>query len=259
MTRPATEDFKIKRSPSVAGLLRVCVFFKNHGYALPPTTGHHAVFCGVKRGLRLTVQPVAYYVFPQGRENAFGMILYAAHVILPVADRHNLAVVALRRNLQTGGEGIVAHHPTVVSAHYELTGQTAVEPVGLQHAARSGYAVEYVGKVLKPCTEHFGNGLMTEADAEDGLSRGILHDDTGQKTRLGGNARSGTEQKLVEWGKVGELELIVAHNRYLRSKLLHEMHEIVSKTVVIVYNGYFHNFAAFPIAALKAPSLLFTS
>ena len=187
------------------------------------------------------------------------MILYATHVILPVADGHYLAVVALRRNLQTGGEGIVAHHPAVVSAHHELAGQSAVEPVGLQHATRSGYAVEHVGKVLKPCAERFGNGLMAEADAEDGLPGGIHLDDVGQKTRLGGDARSGTEQDLVEGGKVGELKLVVAHDRHLRSELLHEMHEIVSKTVVIVYNGYFHNFAAFSIAALKAPSLLFTS
>ena len=105
--------------------------------------------------------------------------------------------------------------------------------------------MEHVAEVLEACAEGLADGLVAEADAEDGLAAGVLADDVEQQAGLRGDARAGGEDYLTELLELRQLELVVAQDGDLRAQFLHQVTQIVRERVVVVDDYYLHCFLHF--------------
>ena len=126
------------------------------------------------------------------------------------------------------------------TTHHDAPGQPLEEGVVAQLRALRGHAVIHFGQVLEACTERLADGLMAQANAQDGLAAGISPDHIEQEAGLRGDARTGAEDDTVEGLQLTERELVVAVHLYVGPKRFHQLGQVVREAVVIVYNDGFH-------------------
>lgn len=167
------------------------------------------------------------------------MELDAADVVVAVTERHDLTFVAEGGYLEAIGEVVSGDDPGVVAAH----GKTIVAVgrafkdgvgVGMGDCALSGDSVENIGKVLKTGTKDLADGLMSQTDAENGLTTGIGADNIKQKACLRRDAWAWTEHNLVERFQLRKLKLVVAKDGDVGSQFLQQMGEVIGERVVVV-------------------------
>ena len=72
----------------------------------------------------------------------------------------------------------------MITPHHDATGKRGEKRVDAQLRAFGSHAVIDIGEIGQPCAEHFADGLVTEADAEDGFAAGIGTDDVQQQSRF---------------------------------------------------------------------------
>ena len=188
----------------------------------------------------LKEKPVLEHLLAVGGEDALGVELDAADVQLLVLEGHDLAFVAEGGDFEAVGETVAADHPGVVASHGDAAGQTGEDGVVAQLGALGGYAVEDVGEVLELGAEDLADGLMAEADTQNGLAVGIGAYDVEQKSCLRGYARTGREDDFAVLLQVGQLELVVAQDGHLSAQGFDQVGQIVGEGVVVVDDDYFH-------------------
>ena len=112
------------------------------------------------------------------------MELDAVDVVGSVVQSHDQSFAAFCRYLQAVGHALTFYNPAVVSSHREAFRQTGKQRrVGKPFHSR-GDTMEHVGQVRQSGTENFGDGLMSQAYAQDGLYSCIMPDDLLQQTGL---------------------------------------------------------------------------
>ena len=105
------------------------------------------------------------------------MELDATHVQCFVAQRHNLPFVANSCDFDTLGQAFARNHPRMIAPNGDVTIDAAEYGVIGYDVTGRGYTVKDVAQILKLSAKGLANGLMTEADTEDGLLTGISTDD----------------------------------------------------------------------------------
>src|SRR5574344_26177 len=169
------------------------------------------------------------------------MKLDAAYVIVFVFEPHNLSFVTFCRNLQTVGKFLFGYHPRVVTAHHNALGQSFEYFIISKLSALCGYSVEHVAEVDQLGTEHFADGLMTEADTQYRFHALISFDDIQQQSCFFWDARTRTNDDFIESLKVSQFKLVISVYRHVSSQFFDKVGEIIRERIVIVYNNYFHD------------------
>ena len=134
------------------------------------------------------------------------MELYAADVQFPVTQCHDLSLIAFGCDLQTGRKTIFADDPGVITSHDDAAGQTAEHFIVAQQGAFCRHAVKDIAQVFQFGAEHFADRLMPQTNAQDRFLARVSLDDVEQQTCLGRDARSGTEEDLIERLQITKLE-----------------------------------------------------
>ncbi len=160
----------------------------------------------------LQEHPVLEHLLPFGGENALGVELYPSDVELAMAQGHDLSFVRNGGDFEAVGETITRDHPRVVAPYGDVGRQACEERVAAHYMTRRCDTVEHVAEVFQLPAKDLADGLMTEADTQDGLVVGIGADDIEQKARLRRDARSWTQDNLTVGFEVGKLELVVAQH-----------------------------------------------
>ena len=107
--------------------------------------------------------------------------------------------------------------------------------------------MEHCAQVGQFAAEHLADGLMAQTHPEYRFASGIVSDDLEQQSGLRGDARSGTEDNLVECVECFQFKLVVAHYAHLCAQFLHQVAEVIGKRVVIVYDNDFHDDACWMV------------
>lgn len=135
-----------------------------------------------------------YFAF--GSEHTLGMKLHAAEVEGAVAQSHESAVGSCGDGFEHGGEAVGRNAPRMIASHSEGIGQPGKQIVRCSGKAGRGDTVAHLRKLMQTRTEDFGDGLMTEADTEDGFAAGVGADDVEQETGLARQSRAGESRIL---------------------------------------------------------------
>ena len=93
-------------------------------------------------------------------QHALRMKLDTMDVILLMTQRHNLAVIAHRSDLQAGRETGPVDHPTMVSTHDQTFGQAFKEIVIAKLCTLRSDTMIHLTQIGQFGTKHFTNGLM---------------------------------------------------------------------------------------------------
>lgn len=185
-------------------------------------------------------EPVVHQYFAFGGKHTLGMKLHAAEVEGAVAQSHESAVGSCSDGFEHGGEAVGRNAPRVIASHSEGIGQPGKQIVRCSGKAGRGDTVAHLRKLVQTRTEDFGNGLMTEADAEDGFAAGVGADDVEQETGLARQSRAGGKQDFVVCFQLLEEKAVVSHDTDFCAEATEEMDEIVDKRIVVVDNNNFH-------------------
>ena len=105
------------------------------------------------------------------------MELQAAQVQAAVAQSHYLPLVAQGDGLEAGGQRGGIHHPGVVASDGEFRRQAGEQVIVRRAAAGGLHAVEDFVEVDERAAESLAEGLLPQADAQDGLLGGVAPDD----------------------------------------------------------------------------------
>ena len=178
------------------------------------------------------IHPVGDYRRPVGGEYAFGMELQAAQVQAAVPQAHHLPFRADGGTFQTRRQRGGIHDPGMVPAYGEYLRQAGEKVVVCGTAAGRLYAVEDFVQVHECAAESLSEGLLAEADAQDGLAHGVAADDFGHQPGFGRDAGPRREQQLVERLQGFGIEAVVAQDAGLRAQRFDEVHQIIERKLL---------------------------
>src|SRR6516165_9918517 len=102
----------------------------------------------------------------------------------------------------------------------------------------AGLAVHELRSAHDVAAERRADGLVSQADAEDGQFAGEVLDERDADARLLRRARARREQNAVGMKRLDFLwrELVVPAHRHLGAKFTHVLHQVVGEGVVVVEN-----------------------
>ena len=185
-------------------------------------------------------QPVSHHLLAVRRQHAFRMKLDTMNIIVLMLQTHDTTIIAYCRNVQAVGESRAVYYPRVVSANLYALVQPVENNIVTKLGARGCHSMIHLRKIGKFGTKRLAYGLMTQAYAQYRLATCILADYIHQQSCLRRDARTRTENNLVETLQFRQLELVIAVNRNISSQLLYQMGQIIGKGIVIIYDYYFH-------------------
>ena len=111
-------------------------------------------------------------------------------------------------------------------------------------------------------TEYLADGLVPQADTQDGLASGIGANHIQQQAGFRGDAGAGRQDDLVKGREVFQREAIVPQNSDRCPQRLHQMGQVIGEAVVIVNDNDMHRAyicSAIKMARRRAFNLLLTS
>ena len=73
----------------------------------------------------LKLYPIQYHHSTIFSKHRFGMELHPPYIMLLVHDRHDIALIILNRDFQIPGQGIMLHHPGVITSGIKLSWDSA--------------------------------------------------------------------------------------------------------------------------------------
>src|SRR5215203_412829 len=180
------------------------------------------------------VQEVGEEMRTGAGEHRLGVELHAPVGQRAVAQAHQRAVVRPGQGLQLLGQGALLHLQAVVAGGLEGVRQAGEDPlVAVAHGR--GLAVHQPGGAVDRGAEGDAQGLMAEADAEQGHG-GAQPEQVEAHPGVLGPAGAGRQHDAV--GLPGQHRLralgVVAQHLHLRSGRRQQLHEVVGEGVVVV-------------------------
>jgi hypothetical protein len=177
---------------------------------------------------------------PMLGQNRFGMELHAFDVECLMADAHDfidIAFLVLRPggHFQAVGQGRLFDHQGMITGR----GERVFEP--LEHADvmvvnLGGLAVHDLLGMDDVAAEGVTDALMAKADTEDRIAAGELHDrlDRDAGFPRGAGARRNHDLVRRQALDVFDRDLVVTHDRHVRSQFAEILHQVVGERIVIV-------------------------
>ena len=145
------------------------------------------------------------------------------------------AVVGLGGDLQAIGHGVALDGQGMVARRLERVGQAAKHPFAVV-AHRAELAVHDIGRAHHLGPEGLGDGLMAQADAEQGNRTGEALDqfetDAGAVGIAGAGRHDNRLGRAIE--QLIDRNRIITLHRNLGAKLPQVMRQIIGKAVIII-------------------------
>jgi len=177
-------------------------------------------------------------------EYAFGVELDAFNGQGAMAQAHDDGSIAVVRggaggDDEVGGQGLLGDDQRVVAGAGEGRFQALEDALAVM-IDRAGLAVHQVRGADHLAAEGLADGLMAEADAEDGDFAGHVTDERHQNAGLARRAGTGREQDAVgaECFDLLNGQLVVAMDFHLGTQFSKVLDEVVGKGIVVVENEY---------------------
>src|SRR5215213_4880529 len=185
----------------------------------------------------LKLQKVCEQAFAFGREDGFGVELHALNFQTSVAQAHYDSVGSRGGDFETVWQALALDDERVVAARVEAV----FEPLeyGLAVVANlGGLAVDWLGRAHDPAAENLADGLVAEADAEDGDVAREVGYQLQRHARVVGHARPRRDDDAVGAYlpfDFAHRDLVVAAHDDLRAQLAEILDEVVRERVVVIY------------------------
>ncbi len=167
--------------------------------------------------------------------DGFRVKLHALDGEMAVTHPHDFAIFGLRGNFQAGRQAVALDGQRVIAHHGVRTGQIG-EHASAVMGDGAGLAVHDLPRPHDLAAKRGADGLMPQADAQNGQSPGEILQHRHGDTRLGGRAGPGRNDDAlgIERRDGFEIELIVAHGVHVLAEFAEILHQVVGKAVVVV-------------------------
>ena len=167
--------------------------------------------------------------------DGFGMELHPPDGEFAVTQAHDLAFRGFGGDFEALGERGALNEKRVVAGGGEALGEV-FEHIGVLVKNGRGLAVHETVGAHDVAAEVVADGLVAEADAEDGFLTGEGLDHVERHARLGGRAGAGRDEHAVgvKGERLGRRDLVVAEDALLHAQLAEVLDQVEGKGVVIV-------------------------
>ncbi|MNS38342.1 hypothetical protein D3C72_705880 [compost metagenome] len=138
-------------------------------------------------------------------------------------------------DLETIGQGVMRHDERMVAGDPQRILESLEYPLP-RMADEGRLAVHHLTGTHHPGAERLSQGLVAEADAENGYLTGKTGDGRQRDARLVRRAGTGRDHQMA-WGKPGYLfqtQLVVAPDHHVLPQGAKILHQVPGKGVVVV-------------------------
>ncbi len=170
-------------------------------------------------------------------EDGLGVELNAVDRKLLVHEAHDGAILSFRGDLQAIGQGVALDDEGVVAGGCDRAGK-AGENTFASMENRGCFAMHEVFCADDFTSKNLADGLVAEADAEDGSGVTKLADDitTDASFVWRAGARGDANALGGEFADFVDAHSIIANHLHFRAKLAKVLHEVVGEGVVVIDN-----------------------
>ena len=174
-------------------------------------------------------------------EDGLGMELHALDGQRLVAHAHDLAIGRPGRDLEFGRASVLLDGERVVAIDREVLRQVG------EHAFAggrdlAGLAVHQLLRAHDPAAERRADGLVPEADTEDGQLAGEVADRLDRNAGLRGRARAGGNHEAIGLARRDAFDgdFVIAKHFHLGAQFTEVLHQVEGEAVVVVDHEEFH-------------------